>query len=198
MIPKLTIQRELNAKNKIQASYSYGVTNSELQHVYAKYIRTDFRTAMRGTGDLQQISESTVSFSYHLGNWNDRFFATLFLRYNKNHDFFSTQTWLTQNYTESNTIVLKDKELWLVSGNADYYIKPLKTNVKFLFDGTQSDYKNIVNDSEPRKVKSLTIGYGVEFRSIFKGFFNYNVGTKWAYNQYKTEVQHSYSENTFF
>lgn len=198
IIPKLTIQRELNARNKIQASYSYGVTNSGLQHVYDKYIRTDFRTAMKGTGELQQLNESTVSFSYNLGNWNDRFFATLFLLYNKNHDFFSTQTWLTQNYTESNTIVLKDKELWLISGNADYYIKSIKTNVKFLFDGTQSDYKNILNDSELRKVKSLNIGYGFELRSIFKGVFNYNIGTKWTYNQYKTEVLHSYSENTSF
>jgi len=198
IIPKLTIERELNARNKIQASYSYGVTNSDLQQVYMKYIRTDFRTAMKGTGDLQQVRESRVSFSYTLGNWNDRFFATLFLMYNKNHDFFSTQTWLTQNYTESNTIILKDKELWLISGNADYYIKPIKTNVKILFDGTQSDYKNILNNSELRKVKSLNIGYGVELRSTFKGIFNYNTGIKWTYNQNKTEVLYSYSEHTSF
>lgn len=198
IIPKLTIQRELNARNKIQASYSYGIKNSDLQHVYTKYIRTDFRTATKGTGDLQQVSESMVSVSYNLGNWNDRFFGTLFLMYNKNYDFFSTQTWLTQNYTESNTIVLKDKELWLLSGQADYYIKRIKTNVKFLFDGTQSDYKNSVNDSELREVKSLNIGYGFELRSTFKGIFNYNLGSKWTYNQYKTEVLHSYNENNSF
>ncbi len=198
IVPKLTVQRELNKRNKIQASYSYSATNSDLQHVYNNYIRTDFRTAMKGTGELQQLSESAVSFSYTHGNWDDRFFTTLFLLYNKNHDFFSTQTWLTQNFTESRTIVLKDKELWFISGNADYYIKSIKTNVKFLFDGTQSDYKNILNDSELRKVKSLNMGYGFELRSTFKGVFNYNVGTKWTYNQYKTEVLHSYSENTSF
>lgn len=196
--PSIGLDWKINDKNKLITSYSYTTTNAKILDVYNNFVLTGFRSFYAGTGDFNQLEASSASLNYQLGNWSDRFFANTFVLYSKNHDFFSTNTTINQNYTQAQKILIKDREFITINSKIDYYFKFLASNLKLDFGYTKSEFKNIVNDSDLRTVNSQNFNYGFELRSGFKGLFNYHMGTKWLYSEIATTLNNSFTDNTSF
>lgn len=196
--PTVGLDWKINNENRIRTSYSYNTTNTKILDVYNNFVLTDFRTFSKGFGTFNQLNVSTLFLNYQLGNWSDKFFANTTILYNKYNDFFSTNSLITQNYTQSEKIIIKDKEMLSINTSMDRYFKPILSNLKINLGYSKSDYKNIVNNSELRKVNSINYNYGFELRSAFKGFFNYNIGSKWMINKIKTTTENSFTNNETF
>lgn len=196
--PKLGVEWDINKKNKIQTSYSFNTTNATLLDVSSNYIHTGFRSFEKGAGTFNQLAASTAVLTYTYGSWGAKFFANTFILYRKNHDFFSSNTLVTPNYSQSEKIVIKDREYLNLSSNLDRFLKPISSNLKLTFGGSKSNYKNIVNNSDLREVKNNTVNFGCEVRSGFSGFFNYHIGSKWNYNEIKTIKTNSFTDNMTF
>ena len=189
---------KINDKNKIVSSYSYNTTNVKVLDVFSDFVLTGFRSFSKGIGDFNQLDVSSVIFNYQLGNWSDRFFANTFILYSKNYDFFSTNTTLNQNFTQAEKIVIKDREFINVTSKLNYYFKFISSNLKLDLSYSESEFKNIVNNSDFREVTSLIYNYGLELRSGFKGIFNYHIGTKWTTTEIKTAINNSFTDNVSF
>lgn len=189
---------KINEKNKIISSYSYNTTNAKILDVYSDFALTGFRSFAKGRGDFNQLDASSVIFNYQLGNWSDRFFANTFILYNKNHDFISTNTLLTQNFTQTEKILVQNRAFTNVTSKLDYYFKFILSNLKLDLGYTKSEFKNIVNNSDLREVTSINYFYGLELRSGFKGIFNYNIGTKWTATKIQTTINNSFTDNISF
>ncbi|MDP3358667.1 MAG: carboxypeptidase-like regulatory domain-containing protein [Lutibacter sp.] len=196
--PSIAFDWEINKKNKVQSSYSYNTSNATVLDVYSNYILTDFSSFSKGTGTFNQLNASSILLNYQLGNWSDKFFANTMIIYNKNHDFFSTNSFITQNYSASEKIVIKDREMLNISANIDRYFKAISSNLKLAVAYSKYNYKNIVNSSDLREVSSNNINYGIELRSGFKGVFNYHIGTKWTTNEIKSTLINSFTDNVTF
>lgn len=196
--PKVGLEWEINKKNNISSSYSFNKTNATILDVYTNYIQNSFRYFAKGTGNFNQLDAFTALLNYSYGSWGDKFFANTFVLYTKNNNFFSTNTYVTQNYSQSEKIVIKDREYLTFSSNIDRYFKAISSNLKLTFGGSKSNYKNIVNNSDLREVKSENLNYGLELRSGFRGLFNYHIGSKWNYNEIKTTITNSYTDNMIF
>jgi hypothetical protein len=196
--PKLGLDWEINKKNKIITSYSLNTINATVLDVYTNYIHTAFRSFSRGTDNFNQLNASTVLLDYTYGSWGEKFFANTFLMYTKNHDFFSSNTIVTQNYSQLDKILIKDKAFITLSSNIDRYFKSISSNLKLTFGGSKSNYKNSINNSDLREVKNNTLYYGFELRSGFRGAFNYHIGSKWDYNEVKTTTTNSFTNNMTF
>ncbi len=196
--PKLGFEWELNKKNKFLTSYSYTTTNASIIETYNNIIHTGFRSFSKGTGNFNQLDASSALFSYSYGNWGDKFFANTFLMYTKNHDFFSTNTIVEQNYSQSETIVIKNREFLNFSNSIDRFFKPISSNLKLSLNASKSNYKNIVNNSDLREIKSSSLEYAIEMRSGFKGVFNYHIGSRWNYNEIQTTTTNSFTNNMSF
>jgi hypothetical protein len=196
--PSLGLDWKINDKNKLISSYSYNTTNGKILDVYNNFVLTGFRSFNAGTGEFNQLEASSASLNYQLGNWSDRFFANTFVLYSKNHDFFSTNTTINQNYTQAQKIIIKDREFITINSKIDYYFKFLASNLKLDLGYTKSEFKNIVNNSDLRTVNSENYNYGLELRSGFKGLFNYHIGTKWLYSEIVTTINNSFTDNTSF
>lgn len=196
--PSIGFDWKINNTNKITASYSYNTTNAEILDVFSNFVLTGFRSFSKGTGDFNQLDASNVVLNYQLGNWSDRFFANTFILYNKNHDFFSTNTVIEQNFTLSEKILIKDREFISMNSKLDYYFKFISANLKLDLGYTKSEFKNIVNNSNLRKVTSENYNYGFELRSGFKGIFNYHIGTKWTTTEIETTINNSFTDNLSF
>ena len=63
---------------------------------------------------------------------------------------------------------------------------------------SETNFKNVVNNSNLREVKNFNLTYGLEMRSSFSGIFNYNIGSKWNYNQIKSTTINSNLDNMSF
>ncbi|GAA0760470.1 carboxypeptidase-like regulatory domain-containing protein [Psychroflexus lacisalsi] len=196
--PILSLDWKINDKNKLRSAYSYNRTNAKILDVYSNFVLTGFRPFNRGTGEFNQLDATSLTFNYELGNWSSRFFANTFVLYSQNHDFFSTNTFIDQNFTQSSKILIQDREFISINTKVDYYLKFISSNIKLDLSYSQSEFKNIVNDSDLRQVESTTIGYGLELRSGFTGWFNYHLGTKWTNNEIRTTIQNSFTDNVSF
>ena len=196
--PSVGLDWKINSKNRIRTLYSYNTTNAKIIDIYNHYVLTDYRSFTKGTGTFNQLNNSTVFLNYLLGNWSDVFFAKTSVIYSKNFDFYSTNSFVTQNYSQAEKTIIKDKETLSVNTNIDRYFKFASSNLKLNLGYSKSNYKNVINNSELREVKSTNYNYGFEIRSAFKGFFNYNIGSKWTVNEIKTNINTSFTNNETF
>ena len=196
--PSMGIDWTINDNNKLVSSISYNTTNAKVLDVYNNFVLTGYRSFTRGTGTFNQLDATTFLLNYQLGNWGKRFFANTFLVYKKNHDFFSTNTLLDQNFSQASKIVINDREYLSLSSNLDYYWKFMATNMKLVVGYSKSNFKNIVNNSDLRNIQSLNYNYGIELRSGFSGKFNYHIGTKWKFTEIEASVSNSFTDNLSF
>ena len=198
IIPKIGLDWKINEKNKIMTSYSLNRTNAGVLDVYSGFVQTGFRSLSKGLDDFNQLSSSSAILNYTYGSWGDKFFANTFLLYSKNNDFYSTNSIITQNYSQSEKIIIKDREFVSLSSSIDRYFKPIQSNLKLTLGANKSNFKNSVNNTNLREVTNLGADYGFELRSGFKGFFNYHLGSKWNYNQVKTTIKNDFTDNMSF
>lgn len=198
ILPKIGLDWKINKKNKILASYSYNTKNAGVLDVYSGFVQTGFRSFSKGLKEFNQLNSSRATLNYTYGSWGDKFFANAFVQYSKNNDFFSTNSMIAQNYSQSEKIIIKDREFLSISSSIDRYFKPIKSNLKINLGVTKTNFKNIVNNSDLREVKNLTADYGFELRSGFRGFFNYHFGSKWNYNQLETTIKNNFTDNVSF
>ena len=117
--------------------------------------------------------------------------------YSKNHDFFSTNTRLNQNFTQATKILIKDRVFISINSKLNYYFKSISSNLKLDVGYTKSEFKNIINDVNVRNVISNNYGFGLELRSGFEGFFNYHIGKKWNRNEVEI-MNNSFANNVSF
>lgn len=198
IMPKIGLDWEINSKNKIQTSYSYTTTNADILDVYSGFVQTGFRSFSKGLDEFNQLTSSNAFLNYTYGSWGDRFFANTFLVFNKSNDFFSSNSIIAQNFSQSEKIIIKDREFLSLSSSIDRYFKTIKSNLKIKIGGSRTNFKNIVNNSNLREVRNLSVNYGFELRSGFRGIFNYHIGSKWNYNQVKTTIENSFTDNVSF
>lgn len=198
IMPKIGLDWKINDKNKILTSYSYNTTNAGVLDVYSGFVQTSFRLFSKGLEDFNQLNSSSAILNYTYGSWGDKFFANTFILYTKNNDFFSNNSVIAQNFSQSEKIIIKDREFLSISSNIDRYFKPIKSNLKIDLGASKTNFKNIVNNSNLREVKNLSVNYGFELRSGFRGFFNYHIGSKYYYNEISTTIKNSFTDNVSF
>lgn len=198
IVPKISLNWKINDSNKMAVSYAYNTKNAELSDVYNNFIQTGFNSFYRGLGTFNQLNSSNVTLGYNYANWKRNFFVNTLILYFKNNDFYGYNSVISQKYTLSEKMTLKDRDWLSASSNVDYYIKALYSNLKLSASLTKFDIKNIINHSELRNSKNTNITYGIELRSGFDHFFNYHIGTKWDFFEVKNTTKKTFTNNTSF
>jgi hypothetical protein len=196
--PSLGIDYKINNNNRIRTSYAQNKTNADVLNVFDNFVLNGFRNFSTGAGDFNQLDASALLFNYQLGNWSDRFFTNTTFAYTKNHDFFSTNSQISQNFSQTEAIVIKDRALIMANTSLDYFFTKLESNIKLQLGYTKSEFKNVVNNSDLRTVNSINYNYGFEYRTAFDGLFNFHFGSKWLTSEIETTTRNEFTDNVSF
>ncbi len=196
--PRINLDWEINKINNIYLSYSINTSNTKIIDIYNGYVLTNFRNFSKGINSFNQLTSSNIRFKYQFGNWSDKFFANTSIIYNKNFDFYSRNSIVKQNYSQSERIVVRGKESLIFFIDINRYFKIISSNLKIDFIYSKSNYKNQINNSDLREIKSTNYNIGFELRSGFQGVFNYHFGTKWIVNEIKSTIYNSFTNNSSF
>lgn len=196
--PSISLGYKFDDNNNLNLRFQNNITNTSLINAFENFVLTNYRGFNKGLERFDQISASAWTLNYTLGKWTNKFFANFNAMYIKNHDFFSTNSVVTPNYTLSNTIVVKDREMLMFNGTTDRYFEFLQSNFKVLLTFTKSNFKNSVNSEELRQVNSENYSYGFELRSAFDGLFNYHLGSKWDTFIINTTTRFNNTNNVSF
>jgi hypothetical protein len=144
--PNLDLKYKINKKNNIGLGIAQNTTNAGVLDVYDNYVLTGFRSFSRGTGNFDQLESGSVNFNYTLGNWSDKFFANVIASYRKDHDFFSTNAIIQQQFTQTDRIRIDDRETLMISANTDFYFSKISSNLKLKGSYTFTEFKNSIID----------------------------------------------------
>ncbi|WP_212898661.1 carboxypeptidase-like regulatory domain-containing protein [Capnocytophaga cynodegmi] len=197
--PSINLNWNINKNNKLSISYSYNNNNVKITDIYNGFVMTSFNSFSKGTSNFDKLNTSNIALNYDIGNWSDRFFATIFLIYRKNHNFLSTNSIINKNFNVYEKIYVKNQEMLIFNTKIDYYFKSIYTNLKLDLGYNQNSFKNKVNHSKLRAGKNHSFTYGFELRSAFRNFFNYHIGIKWNYSQIKIDtLSKSFTDNISF
>ena len=196
--PTLNVLWAINPKNRFRVSYSYNTTNAEILEVYDNFALTGYRSLNKGTGNFNQLQKTGINFNYTLGNWADRFFNSMNASYIKDHDFFTSSAIVQQNFSQSQKIVIQDRESFNVNTTTDYYFKLVKSNIKLNLGYSRRLSKNVINNSAIRAITSSNYNYGFELRSAFRGVFNYHLGSSWTATKVEVINSNNITNNVAF
>ncbi len=196
--PRLRAEYQISSNNRIVVSYGFSRKNASVLEVSSGYINTGLRSFSRGIADFAQLASSEVSVYHNYSNWSKRFFISNQADYVTNHDYFSIKSLLTQNYSLSDRILVKNRKSIRISSSIDRYIKAMRCNFKLALFGQQAVYQNSINNSGLRNITNSEFNARLELRSGFKGLFNYHAGFQGIYNQNKAEVSRFSSDNIVF
>lgn len=177
--PRVRVEALINEANKVSIAYKRGYSNINASKIFNGYIQTSFRNLLKGTTNLEPFTDNFYVLDYTLGNYTDRFFANFSVSYTQYNDFYTQNNYVYPTYTQSSITTGQGNEAYLAFASIDYYWKKVRNYVRFSTTLNQSDFYNSLNDSEVRRIRSISLSYGIELRSNFRSRLNYLITTKW-------------------
>lgn len=195
--PSTGINIRINKKQSIQTSYTFNASITSMNDLANGLVVRNYRMLQGGASNIALLKGHNLFFMYMLGSPLEKIFFNTSIIYNKNIDFLTSNTRIAPEYVISNKILGKNKDLLMFSSSSDFYIKPLMSNLKLKIYASDLNYDYYI-DNKSTNISSLNMSWGIEFRSAFRGLFNFHLGSSWSNNKMIGKFeQKSQSNNQF-
>ncbi|WP_249066700.1 hypothetical protein [Halalkalibaculum roseum] len=167
-------------QSKFQLSYIYDASLSEIREILDGFYIDDRRTVKRGLGDFHFFRGHNALFNYTYGGWLRRNMVHTTLLYNRNNRVITNDVTVTPTYSLLQNTLDTDRELYLANISADILLPSLKNNLKLSGSITSTNFESLYNN-EFYTIRTSIKAYGLSFRSVFDGLFNYTLGASWLH-----------------
>ena len=141
----------------------------------------------------QSRIDPVVMANYNLGfNYSFRKMVgdevKLMVNYLKNEDYLSQNIIAQPSYSLSQTILVKDNNIFIADLEIKRYLKFLKSIVTLQGGYQNSDYKFSVNDQGLKRSRNEKTKLGWELKSGWRKSLNFVLGYEWLFNKINSEV----------
>lgn len=185
--PGLSGKWAIHHKGRLETDLFFQQQNTKLTELIPNYYTTGVRNFIKGMDNLATLSSSGGTLLYTYGNMSDRFFANLHIGHQILLDYIGTESNLNPNFNLVQQLLLKNKTLTSYKGELNYYLKPLKGNIRLDVGFNTADYETLVTGLGRRQIRTNRYDYGLSFRSSWKSSFNIYTGYLLQTNSYRTE-----------
>lgn len=191
--PQLSLRYKLGEKQGINLSYTKRFQSTNPYLLNRNPIVQGLQMVSKGFSAFDQISSESYEAGYTYGKWNDVFNFDFTMRYNVDHDYFTSKMQIEQDYTYVEHIKSQNQKRFSLDTNGQYYIDGLTSNLKLGVNYSMLDYQIQRNSDVWEDVESQYWSVTPSFTSAFSGFFNYDVSGTYSYSLSKTETSASSS-----
>ncbi|GHV34596.1 TonB-dependent receptor [Bacteroidia bacterium] len=178
-----------NRKHYTNTSLSYNSMPSTILDVIDYYIESSERYFSKGYKTLETLKNLSVASSYNYRS-DKRISFSATISYTNFYDFYSSNSWITHDYTFSEKTLAHNYQTAGVYIDPDFFLNFIKSNLKLQLRYNFSTLENNVNNNS-RNIFIHSCSYKAELRSAFASFFNYHIGTEW-------NTSHVLAENNIF
>lgn len=176
---------KLNHVNEIRLGYIRNATTTAVSDLTDGLIFTGDRSFARGIGSFEIIRGHSLIFQYRYGEWFDRFLLNTSVIYNKENNLPFSEVFITPEFQILEKAKNGFQETFMTASSADLFLSGIKSNFKI--SGNYSKYSTLSRINETLfNFVSNQYNVGIEAKSVFRGLFNYNIGSRWISYQVKT------------
>ncbi|MFV0229115.1 carboxypeptidase-like regulatory domain-containing protein [Empedobacter falsenii] len=191
--PKIEFSYEKRKFGKISFSYNYQITPTSFDAYYQELIYKGNRQFSKNNILEYNIfggSLFNVNYSKSKGMNNGFEFSLMYQIQNKTIGYNST---FNSNYSVNEQIIVDGIEIINPSFMYKYFIYPIKTKIQFNSNYSIIKSTSIANENLIRNQFSSLV-FGMEVKSGFTSFLNYELGAKLSINKSKNQLN-SYNYN---
>ena len=185
--PKIDLSYEKRKFGKIGLGYTYQRTPTSFEVYYQEMIykgNRQFAKSLLTTYELFGGSQFNLNYTRSRGVNNGIEINLVYQYQNKSVGYNSIYQ---PNFTINNNVIIQGSEMWTPSISYKYFWIPIKSKIQINTSYTSVKSSSIVNENAIRnQFNSYTVG--LEMKSGFSGFWNYELGGKYSYNQTKNQV----------
>lgn len=167
-------------QSKFKLSYIYDASLSDIREILDGFYIVDRRTIKKGLGDFHLFRGHNALINYTYGGWLRRNMVHTTLLYNRNNRVLSNDATVTPTYSLLQNTLDTDRELYLANTSADILLPSIKNNLKLSASITSTNFESLFNN-EFYTIRTSIKTYGLSFRSVFDGLFNYTLGASWLH-----------------
>ncbi|MBS7332150.1 MAG: TonB-dependent receptor [Weeksellaceae bacterium] len=191
LLPKIDFSYEKRKFGKIGLGYNYRVIPTSFEVYYQEMIYRGNRQFSKSNLTAYQLfggSQFNLNYSRSRGLNNEINLSLTYQFQDKNVGYNSI---FQPNFSINNNIIVEGAEMWMPSVSYKYFWIPIKSKIQINTSYTSLKNSSIVNEKSIRNhFSSYTIG--LEVKSGFSGFWNYELGGKFSFN--KNENQFNSNE----
>lgn len=195
--PKISGKWDINRKQSLQGTYVYNSVTSSAEDLLFGKMLTSYHTFQGGTGSYEIMRGHMAFFVFNHGTWMAKKHFNASLLYLKNRDYLMPVTDVSTEYIFSGKMLGKNRQTIALSTTADFFLRPLLNNLKFNLQVSDMRYNQILNESLYH-VNWRVLNAGPEFKSVFGGFFNYHVGSRFTFAIIESGARNERFENFQF
>lgn len=198
LLPRLQVKWTPSEKHAFLLIYHRSVRNPGIPDTYPGYILTDYRTLSRGTGFFNQLPAGFLVVNYTYGGWAKKLLINGNLIAGREERYLSTNYRVSAEGSTLSRITLRNRDLRSANASVDWFLEKLSGNLKLKTGWSATHFRNVLNDTLPRTVLTNSNFLGIEFRSVFPGWFNVHLGSDWTGSVVrKPTVQYNWTNRSF-
>jgi len=191
--PQLSLRYKLGKKQGVNLSYAKRFQTTNPYLLNKNPIVQGLQMVSKGFSAFDQISSESYEVGYNYGEWNDVFNFDVTMRYNVDHDYFTSKMQIEQDYTYVEHIKSQNQMRFSLDTNGQYYIDGLTSNLKLGVNYSKLNYQIQRNSDVWEDVESQYWSVMPSLTSAFSGMFNYDLSGTYSYSLSKTETSASSS-----
>jgi hypothetical protein len=167
----------------LNTTWIYQNNYPPVSDIYPHTIRTSLTSTTRGADIIKPSSTHLMEFNYLYGNWTENFLANINLLFLKKGQYYSSEFHIMPNAVYMQRIPMKDSHAISLSGQVDYFVPLLSSNIKLSGSINQEQSQYAIKSLGTQNYRSTGYTSGISIKSALYGIFNFDAGGMFIHNR---------------
>lgn len=175
--PFLMWEWKPNKIHTLNLTWIYKHSYPPLADVSPYLLRNSLNASSSGAGVMKLLSNWMLTANYQYGNWTDIVLGNISFLYLKSRHYYASGFDITPEHLYVEKILLRNKEYASLSGDINYFVSSLTSNIKLSGGMEYMQYQYRINNIDGfQPFKSVSYTCGLSIKSAFIGMFNFDMG----------------------